>query len=297
MTLREKVESWMKAKGVTQAGLASRLGMSSAAVSLWLHDKYTGDLAALEEKLEKLLVLEEEREKGVLLQPERFVPTTGARKYMEAARLAHRDGSIRVCYGDAGLGKTWAGREYARQNPGTIFIEACADFSPRVLLQEILMALGREGRGTNHAMRREICDVLRGSKRLLIVDEAENLPYKSLEILRRIYDETEIGILLAGMPRLLANLKGKRGDFKQLYSRIAGVFSLDKMSEEDVKLILEARLGEVDEKSAGTFHLQSNANGRTLKFLMSETARLCQLNSRSISPVIIEKAASLLLRG
>ncbi|MCH5149260.1 MAG: AAA family ATPase [Spirochaetales bacterium] len=297
MTLKEKVEKWMASKGVTQSGLASRLGMSGAAVSLWLHGKYAGDLPALEEKLEKLLELEEERDKGVLLMPEKFVPTTGARKYMEAARLAHRDGSIRVCYGDAGLGKTWAGREYARQNPGTIFIEASADFSPRVLLQEILMALGREGRGTNHAMRREICDVLRNSRRLLIVDEAENLPYRSLEILRRIYDETEIGILLAGMPRLLANLKGKRGDFKQLYSRIAGVFTLDKLSEEDVRLILEARLGEVDEKSAATFHYQSNANGRTLKFLMSETARLCQLNDRSVAPVIIEKAASLLLRG
>lgn len=297
--LKEKVEAWMKEKGVSQSALATRLGMSAAAVSLWLHGKYAGDLPALEEKLEKLLELEEERDKGGLLQPEKFVPTTGARKYLEAARLAHRDGSIRVCYGDAGLGKTWAGREYARQNPGTIFIEASADFSPRVLLQEILMALGREGRGTNHAMRREICDVLRGSKRLLIVDEAENLPYKSLEILRRIYDECEIGILLAGMPRLLANLKGKRGDFKQLYSRIAGVFCLDKLSEDDVRLILEARLGQgqVEQKATTTFHLQANANGRTLKFLLGETARLCQLNNRTISPVIIEKAASLLLRG
>lgn len=296
MDLKEKIESWMTAKGVTQSGLATRLGMSTAAINQWLHDKYPGDKTALEIKLKKLLEMEAERE--LVIADETFCDTVGALKYMECARLAHRDGHIRVCYGDAGLGKTWAGREYARQNPGTIFIEASADFSPRVLLQEILMALGQEARGSNHSMRREIVSILKGSRRLLIVDEAENLPYRSLEILRRIYDETEIGILLAGMPRLLANLKGKRGDFKQLYSRIAGVFSLEKLKEDDVAKIVKARLGDdVGQENIEAFFLQSNANGRTLKFLVSETARLCRVNKREVSPKIIEKAASLLLRA
>lgn len=295
MDLKEKVLEWMQEKKVTQPGLATRLGVSVTVVNQWLHDKYPGDVETLEKRIQSVLTMENDR--NLTVKDETFCETFGAMKYMEAAHLAHRDSCIRVCYGEAGLGKTWAGREYARQNPGTVFLEASADFSPRVLLQEILIALGREGRGTNHGMKREICDILRGSKRLLIVDEAENLPYRSLETLRRIYDETEIGILLAGMPRLLGNLKGKRGDFKQLYSRIAGVFSLEKMQKKDVEKIVSARLGDVSAESVEAFYLQSNANGRTLKFLISETVRLCRLNDRQIEPKIIEKAASLLLRG
>lgn len=294
--LKEQIQKLLTEKKETQSSLALALGVSTTVVNQWLHDKYPGDISGLELKISKFLEMKAERDE-FSLQAETFCDTYGSLKYMEAARLAHRDGHIRVCYGDAGLGKTWAGREYARQNPGTIFIEASADFSPRVLLQEILIALGRDGHGSNHAMRREIASILKGSKRLLIVDEAENLPYRSLEILRRIYDETEIGILLAGMPRLLANLKGKRGDFKQLYSRIAGVFSLEKLTEDDVAKIIKSRLGDIAEENIEAFYLQSNANGRTLKFLISETARLCRINKKPVSVKIIEKAASLLLRA
>lgn len=57
---------------------------------------------------------------------------------------------------------------------------------------------------------------LRDSGRLLMVDEAELLLYRALEVLRRLHDKAGIGIVLAGMPRLLINLKGRRGEFAQL---------------------------------------------------------------------------------
>ncbi|CRL44634.1 hypothetical protein SGGMMB4_01839 [Sodalis glossinidius str. 'morsitans'] len=56
---------------------------------------------------------------------------------------------------------------------------------------------------------------------LVLVDEAELLPYRALEVLRRIHDSFGVAIVLAGMPRLLLNLKGSRGEYAQLYS-IAG---------------------------------------------------------------------------
>ena len=59
-------------------------------------------------------------------------------------------------------------------------------------------------------MMLDIIDKLKSSGRLIIVDEAEHLPYTSLELLRRIYDKAEVGILLVGMPRLMKNLKGDK---------------------------------------------------------------------------------------
>ena len=56
--------------------------------------------------------------------------------------------------------------------------------------------------------------------RLLIVDEAENLPYRALEITRRIHDKTGVGVLLIGRSILLENLKGYNNQYDQLYSRV-----------------------------------------------------------------------------
>jgi DNA transposition AAA+ family ATPase len=66
----------------------------------------------------------------------------------------------------------------------------------------------------------DIIDKLKSSGRLNIIDEAEPLPYKSLELLRRIYDKAQVGILLVGMPRLIMNLKGEKRQYAQLYSRV-----------------------------------------------------------------------------
>ena len=49
----------------------------------------------------------------------------------------------------------------------------------------------------------EVVNKLNNSGRLLIIDEAENLPYRALEITRRIHDKTAVGVLLVGRNILL----------------------------------------------------------------------------------------------
>jgi DNA transposition AAA+ family ATPase len=48
-----------------------------------------------------------------------------------------------------------------------------------------------------HELSEACIAALRDSGRLLMVDEAENLPYRALETLRRIHDKSGIGMVLA----------------------------------------------------------------------------------------------------
>lgn len=57
----------------------------------------------------------------------------------------------------------------------------------------------------------DIVDKLKSSGRLIIIDEAEHLPYKSLELVRRIYDKANVGILLVGMPATIKLLTEATG--------------------------------------------------------------------------------------
>ncbi|EAZ1917991.1 ATPase, partial [Salmonella enterica] len=108
----------------------------------------------------------------------------------------------------------------------------------RTLLEELCRQLGVKVRGNIHELIDACVRELRDSGRLLMVDEAELLPYRALEVLRRLHDKAGIGIVLAGMPRLLINLKGRRGEFAQLYSRVALALNLgDTLTRDDFQQI------------------------------------------------------------
>lgn len=87
--------------------------------------------------------------------------------------------------------------------------------------------------GSLNDLFESVSDRLRDSGRLIVVDEAENLPLRALEIVRRLHDETGCGLVLSGMPRLVANLRGKHGELVQLYSRVSVALNLGESLPDD----------------------------------------------------------------
>src|SRR5699024_12431491 len=70
---------------------------------------------------------------------------------------------------------------------------------------------------------------------LIIIDEVDRLNYKTLEIIRDIYDQLDIGVVLIGMPGIDKRLSR----YPQLYSRIGFSHQFEKLSNDDLKLVLE----------------------------------------------------------
>lgn len=291
--MRQELSIIMERCGISQSSLARSIGVSAGALSAWLRGKYTGDAAKISEKVASYLIIQ--RERAELPQADiRFVRTTIAAKIFEVARIAHLDGEIALVYGDAGLGKTRAVAEYAAANPDVILIEADLGYSAKVLFVELCRHLGIAPDQSLHDMLDAVVTKLKKTGRLIIVDEAEHLPYKALEMLRRVYDKAGTGILLVGMPRLLFNLRGKRGEYAQLYSRVGIAAKIEHLRESDTESLVKAAIP----GSNGvwkTFHKEALGNTRRLAKLISRSQRTAQINKMSLDASVVEETSKLLI--
>ena len=223
-----------------------------------------------------------------------FCPITNADIVFQIARTCHLEQEIGVLVGEAGTGKTKAAKEYSKQNPDVIFIEADLSFTTKVFFRELHKKLGMDGNGGIYDLFADCVEKLKDSNRLIIIDEAENLPYRALDMVRRLYDKANIGILLIGLPRLIANLRGKRGEFKQLYSRVGIVMALDEFSESDTKLIVQTIFPNTNGLYK-TFHELAKGNGRKLEKLILRTSRAARSGRRDITEKLVKNAAEVLL--
>lgn len=289
----QELRTLMDSKGYQQKQVAQLLGVSVATVSLYLKGEYNGNVSDIDRKVEELI----ERDKAKVVEAKynaAFVPTLAARRGMEVMAFAHVEGEINVIYGSAGLGKTQMLKEYARRNSSAVLIEVDPSCTPKVLLRKIAEAVGANARGVNNELLDSIVSKLKGSERLLMIDEAELLSTRSLEFIRRIHDLTGVGVVLAGMPRLLINLKGKNNELAQLYSRVGFACDLgNALSEEDLGLLAESALG-TSEFNAPLIKA-SNGNARRLSKLMRGVVRSSEINQTPISKELVEQYSKMLI--
>jgi DNA transposition AAA+ family ATPase len=291
--LQQELRNLMEELGLSQAMVARALGYSSTTLSQWLSITYKGNVAKFDEAVKSFLQRQKERSKNRKKEIE-FVMTSTATRLFEVARTCHLDGEIGVAYGEAGVGKTVASKVYATRNSDVIFVEADLGYTARSLFTDLHYRIGLDGTGTVHDMFEDVVVKLSGSGRLIIVDEAEHLPYCALELLRRVYDKAGIGILLVGMPRLVHNLRGKKGEYAQLYSRVGIAANLQRLQENDAEAIVKTALPQ----SNGLwrdFLRESGGNNRRMNLLIVRSIRLAEVNDTRITPEIIHLAAKMLM--
>ncbi|MBK5072539.1 AAA family ATPase [Budviciaceae bacterium CWB-B4] len=295
-TVKTELTELIARKGWNQSQVARAIGKSPAVINQYLLDKYQGNNAQLDEDIQSFLNREYEKEKTQKIVSI-FVPTYTARRALEVIKMAHHDGDINVIYGDAGMGKTMVMRQYAAENRDAILIEADPGYTARVVLEELCGKLGLNKRGNMHELSVACINALKDSGRPLLVDEAENLPYRALETIRRIHDKTGIGVVLAGMPRLIINLKGKRGEYKQLYSRVGFALSLgDALPRDDINDIAASVLPETEDSNINdALFTASKGNARRLFKLLRGVHRRSVITGDPIDAVAVRKMSEMLI--
>lgn len=289
----QELKALMERKGYQQKQVAQLLGVSIAVVSLYLKGDYTGNVAEIDRKVDELI----ERDKAKVVEAKynaEFVPTLAARKGMDIMRFAHAEAEMNVIFGAAGLGKTRMLKQYAKENSSAVLIETDPSCNPKVLLRKIAEAVGANARGVNNELLEGIVAKLKGSERLLMIDEAELLSTRSLEFIRRIHDLAGVGIILAGMPRLLVNLKGKNNELAQLYNRVGFACDLgNALSDEDLALLASSALG-TDEFNAPLVKA-CKGNARRLSKLIRGVVRSSEINEVPITAEMVEQYAKMLI--
>ena len=286
MTLIEELKEYLKVKNYTLSRVAKAVNLSNATLHLWMNNNYKGNVKKIEDAISKFLEIDRLRENKIHID---FINTSIVEDIFEIAHTCHVENEIGVCCGNAGLGKTFAVKKYAIEHHDVILIEADLGYSPRVLFSEIHKKLGFDGCGTIHTMFTNIIDKLMYSNRLIIIDEAEHLPYKSLELLRRIYDKAQVGILLVGMPRLIMNLQGEKKQYAQLYSRVGIVTNLKPLLEEDEIAIISSVIPNYH-SIYPIISRHCSGNTRAMTKLLARVFRISEINGLKTDERIVESA-------
>jgi DNA transposition AAA+ family ATPase len=138
---------------------------------------------------------------------------------------------------------------------------------------------------------------------LVLVDEADRLRMASLEQVRAIFDESQIGLILIGMP----GLEKRLARYPQFYSRIGFVHEFRPLGTPEIRRLLEQRWtpGDVNlpaqpwaEDAIAAIIRITGGNFRLLNRLLIQMERILEINSlRQVTKAVVEAARESLVIG
>ena len=293
--LRTEFKNWQTQSSRNTLAFASRAtGISRPVISDWAANKYKGSNDNVESKIKAFLVVQNNKRKAVNLQVQ-FTDTLVSMKIDEVLDICGTDNDIVVITGDSGLGKTTALNHYLKDSVNDLLIEVDQSYSAFSLVKVLHKKLcAHTGKEAMCDMLEEIIAKLKNSDRKIIIDEAEYLPTKALDILRRINDKAGVGLALVGLPRLEANLRGRRGEHAQLHNRVGVFCKLEKISLEDASYIVKMIAPESSDKSISLLYSRVSST-RALVKLTRRANRIATINNREIDAEIIEAASNHLM--
>jgi hypothetical protein len=137
-----------------------------------------------------------------------------------------------------------------------------------------------------------------------MVDEADRLQAAGLEQVRDIFDQGSIGVVLIGMP----GLEKRLSRYPQLYSRVGFVHEFRPLSAAEVRDVFQQNWlpsgvslpykGPNDEEVRATIVRITEGNFRLLQRLMTQSARLMEINALSeVTREVVEAAHETLVIG
>ena len=268
--LKDIVQDILSEMGITKAELAERLSemgevrYTRSTISKYLSGKYDSNPEGIESVLWEFVHSVEGDEKNSV---------TGLRsktEYFESADFVNTLGICRSCQEDmalgivvakSGYGKTHSLKKYAKM-PRVAYIECDDTMACRDLVEAIEKEIGmpQGAGGTIWSRVNRIRDFFNTNEGyLLIIDEADKLinkyTQKKMEIIRGIYDQSDVGIVIAGEPRLEAEIKSNLVRFA---NRMDFYYKLKGLTEQEVREYLEGY--EIDEQAMNEFMLRARNN-------------------------------------
>lgn len=211
------IKQYINSTKKTQSQVAKELDVSPSALSGFLSGTYKTPHTIIS-RIEELAEIS--IQKKVAPKAPGYQETSISRVVTQAIRYSHLQGKISVVFGDAGVGKTAACKNYLRNNALAIGITVSPTYSSITGVNELITEpLGIRAK-VSRKQTREIVEKLKDSGRVLIVDEAQQLTTRTIDHLRCISDESGAGICFIGNHKLNERINGTgTSDFAQLFSR------------------------------------------------------------------------------
>jgi len=262
-----------------------------------------------------------------------FIATKEHRRFTEFANAIRTHRTIGLCFGPAGVGKTLSARRHANWDLAEPLLQT---WGPREPSDETVYAALARSRtvfhtptvgGTLRELRKDldlltsrvdICIKQHGSPtsdgkcfvsrdcmvELIIIDEAERLSTSAVEHLRDVFDRTNIGLMLIGMPGIDKRL----ARYPQLYSRVGFAHHYRPLQGDELTFVLTRHWRKLglsldhadftDTQAIAAISRITSGNFRLLHRLFMQMERLLHINALSvITEDVVEAARSTLVIG
>jgi DNA transposition AAA+ family ATPase len=294
MDVRQSMTKHMDDHKITIVLAAKGMSISPATLGLWLKEKYAGDNVEVERKVTQWLKLQNARHK-IAGRKFQCVKTLTSGKIFETLHLCHVMQRPGVIIGPFGCGKTVSIKEWIKHNSDAILLEADTCYTVYALLAELHSKVTvHQGKESLRYMFNDIVSKLKGSGRIIIVDEAEYLPKKALDQLRRIGDHAEIGYVLVGHERLEGNLRGNCGELAMIHNRVQIRVRLSEIKESDATSILSTIIPG-QEHSFMPIYNRARGCARSIALMADLASHIAKMNRSDIDDDILDRAERMMM--
>lgn len=244
-SIRKNALDFIKKKGLTKDAFSKEINVSRTLISKYLNGKYDSNADNIEKSIVDYLKTQGEwHEVETVEKPiERpsFYKTKDAADIIGVCKACQEYKSLGIIVGKSGYGKTYALKQYSK-TPRTTYIECDDTMSCRDLVEAIEKKIGLP-MGYGSIWKRvsgikEFFGINEGY--VLIIDEADKLiskyTQKKMEILRAIFDQSTVGIVIAGEPKLEILVRSYLNRFA---NRVDFYSSLKGLKRDEVKGFLD----------------------------------------------------------
>lgn len=306
MDLRERLAEFLLDRGISQNQFAKTVGINPAYLTGYMKEgkvfKYANKVEDLaRDYLDNFI---QSRPKNQESLP--FILTKDAKSINAVIEWSIEDRDMGVIIGDAGTGKSRTIKEFAKNHPEAVLIEATISTNTRALFRMLCLKFGVTTNKSIDEMIRDVANELKKVDKVVIIDEAEHLPYRALEGIRRMYDFSKSPVVLVGTRKLLNNLTGAKKsnlEYEQLSSRVGskwfleGLCYINEMSSKVNKdLALVCKLfGVENNELINQIERLARGNFRKTEKLLKRAKRVADINEISINKECIDEATKMLL--
>lgn len=238
--IRSQLSQFMSERDISQARLASSIGVSSTMISQFLRDKYGGDIESLIGKVVGFMESTVRRESQ---RKPKYVETSVARKIFSVIRHTDamsggHEAKISLIIGDAGHGKSECLREYARTHSSCVYIVLDSTMNKIAIFNEVAKSIGAV-LSVLKTTTANIIEKLNSEPKILVLDEASSLTVKQLDHLRQVITvRGRCPLILSGNKQLSGTIQQnsvKHGNesLDQFMSRVLVQLDLDTLANDD----------------------------------------------------------------
>jgi len=306
-SLAEQINDQLASSSMSIASLANEIpGYSRTTISRYLAGKYEGDVSSVEGVLAEWLarrtgtaVSVPERPGKTSQKPE-FFESRDALKVLGVCQSCQEYIGLGIVVARSGYGKTYTLRQYAKL-PRVAYVECDDTMSSRDLVEAIEKSLGiPTGYGTIWRRVNGIRDFFNTNKGyLLVIDEADKLvskyTQKKMEILRAIFDQSDVGVVIAGEPKLEAAIKTYLARMANRVDFYISLKGLDPSEVEKYVSEFEVSPEAMVELKARACNMQTGCF-RLLDRTLSNVKRILEeRGENTVTLKMIEQASSLMM--